>query len=481
MRRVLMKTRSFYYRNSLFALALCCGSSALSAPFDSDTFSEEISASLGCSQFRDLFWNEVYRQVQNLDSTAFDKKLFSNRINTGDSSVDQTTTALTTLLLVEAPRLFKTQNKNELLELLTSLELGDQSTPQKKLLFQKTELLLSKIEARTKKLNLPCENENEDKILKKNRVQNRSTLSPGFGVRKTLATFYQSCSSLDLAPLQYSDPNVSGISITGTHSDGVGKKRVVSSITKVNSTHHYLKNMPAPTETCRDVKLSPPIYDYGGKPHATSALDSPLDFFKNAGSGTSAMGTDCSGLVFSNLAAVGLKLKSSTALKAISVNGVSSTMLSNPSSNGLDCLEKVSFTENESIREGDIISKPGHTVSVYSVGTDPFGIEGITKLSDCTSSRISSSRYNFTVVQSAPIKNGIGVNRISAYDYLRLQSSWSTGFSFYALKACRAKFGVYSSTASSDKLAIVRHKGTSECIAEPIVLTGESCAATCNL
>lgn len=454
---------------------------AQAALFNTESFSQSLSSSLGCSQFRDLFWNELYRQVQSLDNTDSLREKRLSRIATGDAGIDLLGSELTQLLLQEAPLLLQIKNKNQLLEVLTSLELGDQSTPIKKTLYQKADYYLSKIEKRAQEYNFECENEDEEKIIRKSRALKSFLPNAGTGVRKTLATFYQSCSMLDLAPLKYADPSVQGISISGTHSDGVGKKRIVSSVTKVNATHHYLKNLTAPAEQCLDVRLNPPIYDYGGKPHASSALDSPLDFFKNAGSGTSAMGIDCSGLVFANLASVGLKLKSSTALKAISVNGISSTMLSNPSANGLDCLERVSFSEQESLREGDIISKPGHTVSVYSVGADPFGISGITKLSDCVSSKMSSSRYDFTVVQSAPIKNGIGVNRISGTDYVKLQSSWAAGFTFYALKACRAKFGTISSAASSDKFAIVRHKGTSNCVAEPLVLTGESCASNCSL
>lgn len=448
--------------------------------FNANDFAQNLSASLGCSQFRDLFWNELYRQVQSLDSTESLKNKKFDQIITGDTQVDLLSAELTQLLLKEAPMLLKIKNKHQLLEVLTALELGDQSTSVKKTLYQKADYFLSKIEQHARNYNIQCEHEDEEKIIRKSRVQKSFLPNAGSGVRKTLATFYQSCSTLDLVPLKYADESVQGISITGTHSDGVGKKRVVSSVSKVNATHHYLKNLSSPAEQCIDVRLNPPIYDYGGKPYASSALDSPLDFFRNAGSGTSAMGTDCSGLVFANLASVGLKLKSSTALKAISVNGISSTMLSNPSANGLDCLERVSFSATESLREGDIISKPGHTVSVYSVGVDPFGISGITKISDCVSSKISSSRYDFTLVQSSPIKNGIGVNRISGSDYVKLQSSWAAGFTFYALKACRAKFGTISNSASSDKFAIVRHKGTSNCIAEPIVLTGETCTNSCS-
>lgn len=447
--------------------------------FDAEGFSLKLRSSIGCEHFRDLVWTEVYKQLEseNLDSLSEKSRL---KVFSDNPKLQNNAEALLNLLFIESRTLLNLHSKKELLEALSALELGDKSTPQKRILWFKAEKIFQSLEGERASLKSKCTNENENKINKQSKTNKSLAPSPGHGVYKTFATFYQSCSVLDLVPVKYADPGVEGISITGTHSDGVGKKRVVSSVSKVNATHHYLKNVSSYDSSCKNIKNSPPIYDYGGKPYATSALDSSLDFFKNAGSGTSALGIDCSGLVFANLASVGLKVKSSTALKAISVNGISSTMLSNPSSNGLDCLERVTFSASESIRPGDIISKPGHTVSIYSVEKDPFGIASISSSSSCTTSNISTSKFNFTIVQSAPIKNGIGVNRIPIADYLKLQSSWSNGLKHYAVKACKAKFGSFSSSASSDGLSIVRHKGTTNCISQPIVLNGESCAANCN-
>jgi hypothetical protein len=248
----------------------------------------------------------------------------------------------------------------------------------------------------------------------------------------------------------------------------------------VNATHFYIKRFVERDSHCQNIRDNPPIYNYGGKPFASHEIDSPLNFFRRSGSGSNTFGIDCAGLVFSNLAAAGLKLKANSTLKAVNVYGVSSAMFRNPQSNGLDCIQKVTFTAGASLKAGDIISAPGHTTTVYDVGEDPFGISRITKLIDCKSSNIVSSRFDFSIFQSAPIKNGLGVNRISMNDYLKWDSSWRPGLIFYALKACRAKFGVISSTPYPNGLSIVRHKGTSECLTSPLHLVSEDCVSACN-
>lgn len=469
-----------FYRtqNLIFILTL---SLLFVAPAGASELADKILSSVACKNYKDLLWNSLYEEIETSSLDKLKESAANLELRSGDHNLNLLTESFLKVVLEESVAVLNVKNKTELLEVLTSLELGDKSTAAKASLQRKIVPLLRQLKNRAERLGLECTNEGEEKILRKNRNVKNFIPSPTAGVNKAFSTFYQSCQVLNLNPMTAADPNVEGITITGTHSDGVGKKRIVSSATKVASTNPYMKNIASYEASCVNVKNNPPIYDYGGKPYASSDLNSELNFFKNAGSGTSAMGIDCSGLVFANLASVGLKLKSDTALKAISVNGISSTMLSNPSANGLDCLERVTFTETNTLAVGDIISKPGHTVSVFSVGADPFGVASITKISDCTSSKLSSSRFDFTISQSSPIKGGIGVNRIKMSEYLKLTSSWSTGLMFYAIKACKAKFGAYSSAASSDKLAIVRHKGTSECIAQPIALTNQSCVSSCGM
>ncbi len=259
----------------------------------------------------------------------------------------------------------------------------------------------------------------------------------------------------------------------------LSKKRIVSSVSELNRSNPYLASIRRFEPGCQDVKVSPPIYDYGGKPYVTSSLNSPLNFFINAGSGTAALGVDCSALVFSAFATAGLKFKSSVALKAISVNGVSSTMLANPEKNGLDCLQKPSFVAAKSLLAGDIIAKPGHVVLVVGAGPDPFGVGQIKNISDCSSDKMRTENFDFKILQSSPIKGGIGVNQIEISEYLKLSSSWKSGLIFYAVKACRAKFGQFSSAAAPDGLAVVRHKNSEQCRAQRIELSREACVNRC--
>lgn len=444
--------------------------------------SARIESSLGCENFRDLFWNSVYAEVEKSTSALYAPFNAQNfDMLSDDPIVARAGIEIMNLIFSETPSSLKLKNEAQLLEALTAMELGDQSTSAKKKLYAKAEKLLKIIQGRSEKLGLRCANEEEDVIQRKSQVSIfANPMSAADGAFKTFSTFFQSCEVMDLPLLKSTQPNMKGISITGTHADGIGSKRVVSSVSQVVASNPYLSKITRFETGCQNVKTNPPIYDYGGKPYATSDINSTLDFFKNAGSGTSAMGIDCSGLVFTALATAGLKLKKSTALKAISVGGVSASMFANPAGNGLDCLERVSFDTTSSVQPGDIIARPGHVIIVDSVGSDPFGLAKITKVADCTSAKLPSSKYNFNVLQSASMKGGLGVNRIPASEYVKVTTSWASGINFYAIKACKAKFGTKSNAAYSDGLAFVRHKNTAECKAARVLLTKEACVKTCS-
>jgi hypothetical protein len=77
------------------------------------------------------------------------------------------------------------------------------------------------------------------------------------------------------------------------------------------------------------------------------------------------------------------------------------------------------------------------------------------------------------------VKEGMGINRYSAKDYLATSSTFRTGVTNYAIAACKAKFGV-SSTVSTTSLAIVRHRKTPDCMTAPLQENKEECIATCK-
>lgn len=468
----------------LMAIVLCNFLSQIGfadkTPFNEREFLDNFRSSLGCENFRDLIWSNFYKHYEDIYNSNYNEGDLDRLLTIHDSDLRQSVGALVVLLFAEAPRLLKLRDAHLILEALSSIELGDRSTPAKKTISQKAEFLILKIENRVKELGVECARSHDKEMVVPKGPRGKRSFNPIAGIQKVFSTFYQSCEVLSFPLLKNTDADVQGVAVIGSHPDGVGKRRVIRSRERVNATHFYIKKIPSLEGNCKNIRENPPIYNYGGKPYASHEVDSPLNFFKRSGSGSNTLGIDCAALVFSNLAAAGLKLKANSTLKAVNVYGVSSAMLRNPQTNGLDCIQKVTFYPNDSLKAGDIISAPGHTTMVYSVGEDPFGVSWINKLSECKSSNIISSRFDFSVFQSAPIKNGLGVNRISINEYLKWDEGWKSGLMFYALKACRAKFGVVSSTPYPNGLSIVRHKGTPECLTAPLRLVSEECVGACN-
>lgn len=301
-----------------------------------------------------------------------------------------------------------------------------------------------------------------------------------YGARKTLAIAYQSCDVNALAPMNDGSPTVKGISITGTHSSG-GKKREVTDLPALLASNYYMKGSLAKS-SCFDVRKNPLIYDFGGKPATSSSRPNELDLFKNGGSGTKALGIDCSAYVFSALALGGLRLDTDPAkvMKASLVSGVGSGAFKEPQKNGLRCLDKIAVSKTKTVLPGDIIAINGHVVMIDEVGADPFGLNKISKVEDCNSSKVLATNFDFVIAQSSPVKGGIGIDRYEARDYVPSSSTFKTGLVAYAVAACKAKFGG-SATVSSPNLSVVRHKKTKECLSSaPLTTTYESCVDSCK-
>lgn len=299
-----------------------------------------------------------------------------------------------------------------------------------------------------------------------------------FGGRWAFATAYQSCQSLQLPSMTQNTSEVSGISIVGKHSDGVGSKRMIASLSQVQGTHYYIKDMKTYGDTCFNVRQNPLIYDYGGKPYGTTALTSPIDLFKNNGDGTSVLGIDCSGYVYTSMATAGLRLKSGRPLKASDSWAWGSSSYVEPQKNGLTCLDKISVTSKSSLLPGDIVAVYGHVLLVDKAGDDPFGIGSVKSESECA--KLTSNQFDFVVAQSAPSKGGIGINYYEARDYLPTSSKMKTGLEKYAYYACLAKFNGRTYTPNIGTLSVVRHKGTPECMAPRVTLARESCIQSCS-
>jgi len=302
-----------------------------------------------------------------------------------------------------------------------------------------------------------------------------------YGARKTFATAYQSCDVLSLPAMTTATPSVEGITVLPDRHPAGGMKRVIGSVAKVNATHYYIKNQRLAKNSCFEVRNSPLIYDFGGKPGTSSSQPHILDMFRNSGSGTEVLGIDCSAYVFSALALAGLKMDPDPKkiLKADLVHGIGSRAFKEPQANGLRCLAKITVGKNASIEAGDVAAINGHVVMIDEVGADPFGINKITSAADCVAAKLPFVNFDFVIAQSSPSKGGIGINRYQARDYLKESTTYRDGLTRYAVAACRAKFGL-SATVDTTSLSVVRHKKTGECKASALVANKEECVDSCR-
>lgn len=341
----------------------------------------------------------------------------------------------------------------------------------------------AKLDAADAALNKSCEQQNNGNVLHPTvDLWNQLKSTPEvYGARKTLAVAYQSCEAAQIEPMTSKTPAVQGIVDLGDRGDG-GHTRKIGNLAALINSDYYIKDLKPGKGTCFDVRKDPPIYNYGGKPYTTSKNPALLDLFTRVSTGGPTLGIDCSGYVFSALAVAGLKLHPDPKkiLKADLVWGIGSNAFKEPQSNGLACLQKIGFTKTESILPGDIAAINGHVVMIESVGADPLAIGGITSVDKCTSANINPSKFDFVIAQSSPIKNGIGISRIRAADYMPESATIRNGLIRYAVAACRVKFGLPSLLVSTD-FSIVRHSKTPECMAPaPLELANAQCVAECS-
>ena len=358
---------------------------------------------------------------------------------------------------------------NELTEKLASLEvgivdgfeLGTQST--------ELEQLVAEINAEAQAMGIECAPEE---------------ISPAGGLptvwqggRRAFATAYQSCDVLSREPMTASTPAVQGIKVTGTHFDGIGSIRIVENRELVQKTHPYVKDVEY-SQSCQAVSENPLIYDYGGKPSYTFQENSALDFFRNAGSGSSALGVDCSGFVFAALGTAGMKIHPDRVMKASLVVGIPARAYMEPAANGMPCFDKVAMGKDGTLRSGDIVASQGHIVIIDTVGVDPLGIANARFKDECA--LIHSQNFNFEVMQSSPSTGAVGINRFKASDYLNTNASMRQGLETYARAACVARFEGRNDTAAGAVVRVVRHNLSSKCRTRPIVLNRQECVQNCS-
>lgn len=466
------------------------------------TFAEHTDRSIGCAaQFEDGFWDSLYGFALKkedfisrgemrvaLRQTFEGGRLKNLKSHEKEHLIDMISDLYELLSSKALHTLGVEKSKSEkVLEALTNLEMGDRSSPEKARVQTAIRKKFDEINTYVSKFSLSSECEPEisptppiSQAYNLVEYWRQSRHPVVFGGLKAFANSYQSCDATSVPPLSAATSDIQGISITGLHPDGVGNKRIISDLDTLVKSHPYLEKYVRPSSSCHGILKAPMIYDYGGKPYATNATDSSLDFFRDAGSGTPVLGIDCSGYVYSALATAGLKLKKSGRLKAINVMGVPARMYMNPQANGLTCLDFVTFSRSRGLRTGDILASGGHVVIIDEVGADPFGIAWITSEANCKPENIDISKFDFTILHSSPVKGAIGINRIQASHYFSDGGAMALALTRHAVNACLAKVKNISVTTRSTDASLIRHLNTAECKDQPIRLAREECLNSCK-
>jgi hypothetical protein len=451
----------------------------------------DTSNSIGCASFESKTWDSVqgYLQEQNSIPNASELKdhlklslkdikapaesLSEEKLNILAQDFEE----LFEILLKEVPQSENTTDAETLLDLLSALELGDHTSDSKMHLQDRIEAQFTKIKNQVSSMDVQCA-EPPEKETPAAGIQ--SPLSPPvFGIRFTLATAYQSCQALDepVMSAATADINSDAVKVTGLHPDGIGNKRVIANVSSLVHSHPYYKNVNSYDSRCLNAQVYPMIYDYGGRPYTASG-SSVINLFRNAGSGTSALGMDCSGFVYTGLAAAGLRLSPGKNMKATGVKGINSRMFVEPQKNGMSCLQKITLTPKSDLKAGDIVAVPGHVLMIDSAGRDPFGTNGIKTAAECA--KLQAKDFDFAVIQSSPSKNAVGMNRYIAKDYLYEADKMRAGLEKYAYYACLAKVNNKTYTPNLGTASIIRHRMTSDCLGRRVELSHQSCVSGCS-
>lgn len=465
--------------------ALAAGALALTgcAP-KSGRLSEEvlrISSELGCADaetrlFDRLIDGDLGDPARNPASVRLEL-LGDLRRELGDRAELAALDEALRFLLEEAPARFPVKTREAQRELYIAMELGTSNSPEEKALAREYQDRYHEAWNAVKGLGLECAAGPRASALEKAMTPHgfaAAAMSPMVkGMKWTFAVAYQSCEVLQQKALTTADPEIQGITIRGHHSDGVGSKRFITDLPAVQRTHPYLR--PPPAASCLDVRKNPLIYDYGGRPFTNATS---VDLHKNSGSGTSVLGIDCSAYVGTALATAGLKTKQSVPIRPEQAGKYSSHDFLNPEKEGLNCLQRIPLKPGETLRDGDIVAVAGHVFMLDRIGADPFGIRGITKVEDCA--KATYEKFDFEIFQSSPQKNGVGLNRFRAADYLReKEGKIRSGLEKYAVQACKNRLNSVTSTPKYSDLSVIRHKGTAACTDKRVPIAREACVDAC--
>lgn len=486
-------------------------SSCMKAPSRIVESSQKAAEAIGCTNFKSKVYDSMYDYLDN-EKEAPDLSLFTSHLNEkidalakaqkinnpkALNQLKKETSDLYQLLIEQSAKAKQTKTAKEHLQTLIEMEMEDQSSSANIQLNQKAASHFAKIEATVNELDVECAGTTEPESEPENTASTETPVSDStsnnqpsenlpsdnlptvqqknvlVGSHNVLATAYQSCQVLEIPEVSAATDDVQGIERFGTHQDGIGGKRRIASLSDVQSTHPYIKVSGAAQNGCFNVYRNPLIYDYGG-----SALikNNVIDFSKDSGTGTTALGIDCSAYVSAAVAAGGLRYKPGVENKAIYIRQNSAKFI-NAKSSGFSCFNNVTATPSTSILPGDIVAVRGHVVIVDKIGQDPFGLKRLKSINDC--STMTSTYFDFSVSQSSPSKGGMGLNRYIAKDYMRESTKMTEAFMGIAKASCQAYFSGKNVATPSSNYGVIRHNGKPECLSPRIQMAHQSCVSQC--
>ncbi|MFZ4402779.1 MAG: hypothetical protein ACOYOK_01645 [Pseudobdellovibrionaceae bacterium] len=442
----------------------------------------------GCADRHFQFWQKIRQPL--LQQVNQNPNLSLNEYKKITLSSVQAAQPLLQFIFVYLPQQKDVRSIWDLYQAVVALDVGDQSTDLKKQRLLQWQDLWVEFDKKWPPGLQACSHPVQDQTEPDPEVDGVAADKKALlGGQRALVTAYQSCPVLELPAMTASTPDVVGISVVGTHPDGVGSKREISILADVQRTHYYIQALArkavsgagSDSGACFNVFENPLIYDYGGKPFVSADDDSILDFFRNAGDGTEVLGIDCSGFIFSSLATAGLRLQKNRPLKAADVIAWGSAAYVQPEANGLSCLKRVAVGKPSAagagLKAGDLVAVYGHVLMIYQVGSDPWGLKSVSEESACD--QLNEDGFDFSVLQSSNSKNGLGINVFVAKDYLKTSDKMREGFLQYGRDFCRAKFKDKTWVPKFENVSLTRHSGEPECLGRRVLLSKESCVSKC--
>ncbi len=450
-----------------------------------DLSSQKVADNIACGTFKSSVFDSMYDYLESEKSApsvieftqSLNEKLEPLFTKNKIESIEQKNqlknelAKLYEFLIEDSKKMMQRKTNLEHIQTLIELEMEDVTTKTNETMNASLKTQLDKVNSVVQSMDLQCEQPDTNTDLEQP-AANSSKMTNG--VDNVIATAYQSCQALDVPEVNRSTANVEGITINGTHTDGIGSKRFVTDINKLQQTHPYIKAAgDGSVNGCFNVKKSPLIYDYGGE---VSIANNTINFFKDSGTGTSVLGVDCSAYVSAAAAAAGLKYSPDVPNKAIYTRQNSSKFI-NAKTSGFKCYQNVAMTATSNIKPGDIVGVVGHVVVVDKTGLDPFGLKKLNSISDCE--KMDSNNFDFVISQSAPVKNGLGINKYDVKDYLPESTKMRTAFLGLAKASCQAYFTNKTVAATTSAWGAIRHLGTSQCVAPKIQMANQSCVSQC--